>query len=191
MALNSPTVYPDSQACSLGVKHDTCGPTIPMSDAPKCTSCLLTSRLLFSPALVRASISVSMTAALLLASQLPSWLFSQAVLTTAEVIFRLSIWMCYVACGVLVPWPGSNTSPWQWKRRVLTIRPPTNSKIIFQKQIQLNTFTYTQMQLNHSPLTLKSFGKFPMRFKIKPKVWPMVCGLLDLYAPCILGWFSS
>ena len=67
-------------------------------------------------------------------------------------------------------------------QRVLTIGPPRNSKIIFQKQIQLNTFNYTQMQLNHSPLTLKSFGKFPMRFKIKPKVWPwsvagMTCAL--------------
>ena len=90
MPLNSPTIHPDSQACNLGVKHDTYGPSIPMSHPPKCTSCLLTSHLLSSPALVRAPVSVSMTRALLLASQLPSWLYSQAVLTTAEVTFFLS-----------------------------------------------------------------------------------------------------
>ena len=133
MPLNSPTIHPDSQACNLGVKHDTYGPSIPMSHPPKCTSCLLTSHLLSSPALVRAPVSVSMTRALLLASQLPSWLYSQAVLTTAEVTFFFIYWMCHAACGILVPWPGLNTSPWWWKHRVQTIGPPGNSKIIFQK----------------------------------------------------------
>ena len=75
MALNSPTIYPDSQACNLGVKHDTYGLPIPMSHPPKCTSCLLTSHLLSSPALVQGPVSVPVTAALLLASQFPSWLF--------------------------------------------------------------------------------------------------------------------
>ena len=90
MALNSPTIYPDSQACNLGVKHDTYGLPIPMSHPPKCTSCLLTSHLLSSPALVQGPVSIPVTAALLLASQFPSWLFSQAVLTAAEVTFCLS-----------------------------------------------------------------------------------------------------
>ena len=31
------------------------------------------------------------------------------------------------ACGILVPWPGSELRPWQWKRQVSTSGPPANS----------------------------------------------------------------
>ena len=34
---------------------------------------------------------------------------------------------CHVACGILVPWPGIEPWPWQWKCRVLTTGPPGNS----------------------------------------------------------------
>ena len=34
---------------------------------------------------------------------------------------------CHVACGNLVPRPGIEPRPWQWKHRVLTIGQPGNS----------------------------------------------------------------
>ena len=49
-----------------------------------------------------------------------------------------------VACGILVPWPGIEQRPWQWKCRVLITGPPGNSpKITFwtaccwYKEVQL------------------------------------------------------
>ena len=32
-----------------------------------------------------------------------------------------------VVCGVSVPWPETESGPWQWKLRILTIRLPRNS----------------------------------------------------------------
>ena len=37
-------------------------------------------------------------------------------------------WLCCVACGILVPWPGIEPGPQQWKHRVLTTGPPGNSQ---------------------------------------------------------------
>ena len=36
-------------------------------------------------------------------------------------------WLCYTACGMLVPRPGIEPRPWQWKRGVLTTGPPGKS----------------------------------------------------------------
>ena len=38
--------------------------------------------------------------------------------------FSLFFWPGHAACGILVPWPGSNPHSLQWKRRVLTTGPP-------------------------------------------------------------------
>ena len=35
-------------------------------------------------------------------------------------------WLCHLACGISVPWPGIETEPWEWKPRILTIRRPGN-----------------------------------------------------------------
>ena len=42
-------------------------------------------------------------------------------------ILLLSFWLCGKACEVLVSWSGIEPEPWQWKRQVLTTRPPGNS----------------------------------------------------------------
>ena len=36
-------------------------------------------------------------------------------------------WSCHVAFGILLPWPGVERGPLQWKCQVLTIGPPGNS----------------------------------------------------------------
>ena len=43
-------------------------------------------------------------------------------------ILLLSFWLCGKACEVLVSWSGIEPEPWQWKRQVLTTRPPGNSQ---------------------------------------------------------------
>ena len=42
--------------------------------------------------------------------------------------FSLS-WLCCSACGSLVPWPGIEPGPRQWKHRVLTTGQPGNSQM--------------------------------------------------------------
>ena len=36
---------------------------------------------------------------------------------------------CHKACGILVPWPVTETGPWTWRCWVLTTGPPWNSQI--------------------------------------------------------------
>ena len=40
-------------------------------------------------------------------------------------------WPCPEACVILVPWPGLNPHPCQWKQGVLTTGPPGNSPMPF------------------------------------------------------------
>ena len=41
----------------------------------------------------------------------------------------------HVACRILVPWPGIELHPWQWKQRVLTARLTGDSQLrVFLKQ---------------------------------------------------------
>ena len=40
-------------------------------------------------------------------------------------------WLCHLACRILVPWPGTEPGPQQWKCRVLTTGPPGNSLFWF------------------------------------------------------------
>ena len=37
--------------------------------------------------------------------------------------FFFFFWPCYMVCRILVPWPGIEPRPWQWKRQVLTTGP--------------------------------------------------------------------
>ena len=39
----------------------------------------------------------------------------------------LLFWPCHAACEMLVPWPGTDPRPWQWKCQVLTTKLPENS----------------------------------------------------------------
>ena len=41
--------------------------------------------------------------------------------------FSLFLWPYCMACRVLVPWPGIEPRPWQWKHQVLTTGLPGNS----------------------------------------------------------------
>ena len=40
----------------------------------------------------------------------------------------------YAACGISVPWPGTEPQPWQWKCRILTMRPPGDLQSCIQRQ---------------------------------------------------------
>ena len=42
-------------------------------------------------------------------------------------LFFFFFWPCHVVCGILVPWPGIEPGPQQWKHWVLTTGPPGNS----------------------------------------------------------------
>ena len=46
---------------------------------------------------------------------------------------------CHTAFEILVPWPRMESSPWQWKCRVLTIRPPEN----YQESSRLKKSKYS------------------------------------------------
>ena len=41
-----------------------------------------------------------------------------------------------MTCGILVPWAGSNTGPWQWELGVLTTEAPGNSLHLFWSVIR-------------------------------------------------------
>ena len=49
-----------------------------------------------------------------------------------SVIFFFFFWHWLMACGILVPWPGIEPRPWQWKCQVLTTGLPRNSLVIFR-----------------------------------------------------------
>ena len=44
-----------------------------------------------------------------------------------RVVFFSFFWPYCAACRILVPWPGIEPGPWQWKPQVLTTGPPGNS----------------------------------------------------------------
>ena len=43
----------------------------------------------------------------------------------------LLFWMHHATCGILVPWPGAESGPWQWKHGALITAPPGNSPLYF------------------------------------------------------------
>ena len=68
-------------------------------------------------------------------------------------------WPHRMACGILVPQPGNEPWPWQWKHQVLTTGPPGNShKLLFCWRppqpvpwtVALSSSAPVQWFLNHS-----------------------------------------
>ena len=63
-------------------------------------------------------------------------------------LFFLCVGEVCAVCGILVPWPGVEPRPLQWKRRVLTAGPPGKSPHISNfKMSQISTLT-TQIWQN-------------------------------------------
>ena len=55
------------------------------------------------------------------------YIYIDKIMYFFPLFFYLFFWPRHVACRILVPWPGIEPRPRQWKRRVLTTGPPGNS----------------------------------------------------------------
>ena len=74
-------------------------------------------------------------------------------------------WPCHITCRILVPWPGIEPQPQQWKLQVLTSERPENYEV---------TLIYLKMDPKHksgdagkSDRPKRSFKVLPLREKVK------------------------
>ena len=66
------------------------------------------------------------------------------VWTPWQLLSQLFFWLLHVPCGILVPGPGMETGPWQW--RCLTTQLPGNSKLLIRKSISSIKFNLISAQ---------------------------------------------